>query len=39
MDVRLREIILIEYFFLDENGEELAIYKKDNDDMKIEVML
>ena len=25
--------------FLDENGEELAIYKKDNDDMKIEVML
>ena len=25
--------------FLDENGEELAIYKKDNDDMKIEIML
>ena len=25
--------------FLDENGEELAIYKKDNDDYKVEVML
>ena len=25
--------------FLDKDGEELAIYKKDNDDMKIEVML
>ena len=24
---------------LDENGEELAIYKRDNDDMRVEVML
>lgn len=25
--------------FLDENGEEIAIYKKDKDDMRVEVML